>query len=283
MILVTSAAGHSGSAMVKGLVDRGFDVIATDVDPRVKDLPGIKKAMVGDLTDIDFQRQLIDSCDQIVYVPPLFSAEEELIGKSLIDLAVKAKLKQFVFISVIHPILTTLLQHVDKRNVEEHLLYTAMNEDLPYTILQPTHYMHGFTPQKVMETGVYKMFYPVNEKRVTWVDEVDVAEVLAKVVADPQKYNKADLELVGTERLTINECVETFNELTGKHAKAVYQPIDELLDEMGAKDLYFREGFRHLSSTYTKWGLDGNTMVLEWQLGRKPTTFKQYLQRKLNL
>lgn len=283
MILVTSAAGHSGSAMVKGLVDAGYDVIASDINPKVKDLPGIKKAMVGDLTDVDFQKELIDSCDQIVYVPPLFNAQEEYIGKAMIDLAVKAHLKQFVFVSVIHPILTTLLQHVDKRNIEEHLLYTAMNEDLPYTILQPTHYMHNFTPKEIMKNGEYKMFFSLDKKSVAWVDEADVAEVCAKVVGDPQKYNKADLELVGTERLTLNECMDIFNEVTGKDYKAIYQPIDEWLDDLGAKDLYFREGFKHLANTYNNWGLDGNTSVLEWQLGRKPTTFHEYLKRELNL
>ena len=54
MILVTSAAGNTGRIMVQKLVEAGLDVLATDINPKVKDLPGIKKAVVGDLTDLSF-------------------------------------------------------------------------------------------------------------------------------------------------------------------------------------------------------------------------------------
>ena len=33
MILVTSAAGHTGGIMVESLVAGGFDVAVTDIDP----------------------------------------------------------------------------------------------------------------------------------------------------------------------------------------------------------------------------------------------------------
>lgn len=283
MILVTAAAGHAGSAMVKGLVDKGYDVVATDIDPKVKELPGIKKAMVGNLDDLDFQKQLVASCDQIVYIPPVYNAQDDMVGNSMIDLAVQAKIKQFVLISVIHPILTTLLQHTTKRKIEEHLVYTGMNEDMPYTILQPTHYMYNFPVQLVNKTNEYQMFFPVDKKQVAWVDQADVAEVLTKVVADPQKYNKADYELVGTERLSCDECVAIFNKVTGKNAKAVYVPVKDFLDEMHVTDIASRVAITHLADTYTKWGLDGNTSVLEWQLGRQPTSFEDYVKREMNL
>lgn len=283
MILVTGAAGNAGSAMVKGLVDRGFDVVATDINPKVKELPGIKKAMVGDLNDLAFQKELIASADQIVYIPPIYDAKDDQVANSFIDLAAAAHVKQFVLISVIHSILSTLLQHTTKRKIEEHLLYTSMSTGLTYTILKPTHYMYNFPPQLVMKTNEYDMFFPVDKKLVAWVDPADVAEVLAKVVADPEKYNKADYELVGTGRISNQECVDMFNEVTGKHAKAVYVPIEKFLDMMHINDIVSRNGLIHLANTYTKWGLDGNTSVLEWLLGRKPTTFKQYLKRELNL
>jgi nucleoside-diphosphate-sugar epimerase len=46
MILVTSAAGNTGRVMVKKLVEAGLDVLAADINPKVNELPGIKKAMV---------------------------------------------------------------------------------------------------------------------------------------------------------------------------------------------------------------------------------------------
>ncbi|MBT9671108.1 hypothetical protein GPK34_03570 [Secundilactobacillus kimchicus] len=119
MILVTSAAGHTGSFIVQGLVNAGLDVIATDVNPAVKKLPGIKENLVGDITQLNFQKELVAAADQIVYIPPLFSPEEPEIGRSFINLSVENHLKQFIFVSVTHPILSSLIQHTAKRIVEE--------------------------------------------------------------------------------------------------------------------------------------------------------------------
>ncbi|KRM74576.1 SDR family oxidoreductase [Secundilactobacillus collinoides] len=280
MILVTSAAGHTGAIMVNALVKAGYDVVATDINPAVANLPGIKQALVGDLTQLDFQRQLVASADQIVYIPPLFSAEEALIGESLVDLSVAAHLKQFIFISVTHPILTTLLQHTAKRDVEEHLIYQGMTSQLPYTILQPMHYMHNFDPQLVHNTGKYQIFYNVDSK-VAYVDPDDVAEVVVKVAGNIGQHDKATYELVGTKAYSPNELVTQYNALTGEHAVTQYVDVETFLASIHAQDLFFRTGFKHLADTYSQWGLDGNANVLHMLLGRQPTTFEDYLKNRL--
>lgn len=282
MILVTSAAGHTGSFIVKGLVSAGFDVIATDISPKVKQLAGIKQAIIGDITRLDFQKELIEQVDQIVYIPPLFSSEEPEIGKSLIDLAANNQMKQFIFISVTHPILSSLIQHTAKRIVEEHLIYTGMLTQLPYTILQPMHYMHNFMPSVVHETGVYQSFYDINSK-VAYVDPVDVAEIVVEVARDIKKHDKATYELVGTEPYSPVELVEKYNEVTGEDAVAEYINVDDFLDSIDAQDLFFRAGFKHLAHSYTKWGLDGNSNVLRMLLGREPGNFENYVKRELGL
>ncbi|ANZ62365.1 NmrA family protein [Secundilactobacillus paracollinoides] len=281
MILVTSAAGHTGRIMVHTLVTAGYDAIATDIDPKVQQLPGIKQALVGDLTQLAFQQQLVASADQIVYIPPLFSAEEALIGENLIDLSAAGQVKQFVFVSVTHPILTTLLQHTAKRDVEEHLIYQGMTSQLPYTILQPMHYMHNFDPQLVHRTGKYQIFYNVDSK-IAYVDPKDVAEVLVQVIGNIAQHNKATYELVGTQPFSPNELVQQYNALTGEQAVAEYVDVETFLDTIDAQDLFFRTGFKHLADTYSKWGLDGNSTVLRLLLGRQPTDFKTYVKRQLN-
>lgn len=281
MILVTSAAGHTGRIMVHALVTAGYDVIATDIDPKVQQLPGIKQALVGDLTQLAFQQQLVASADQIVYIPPLFSAEEALIGENLIDLSVAGQVKQFVFVSVTHPILTTLLQHTAKRDVEEHLIYQGMTSQLPYTILQPMHYMHNFDPQLVHRTGKYQIFYNVDSK-IAYVDPEDVAEVLVQVVGNIAQHNKATYELVGTQPYSPNELVQQYNALTSEQAVAEYVDVETFLDNIDAQDLFFRTGFKHLADTYSQWGLDGNSTVLRLLLGRQPTDFKTYVKCQLN-
>lgn len=78
-------------------------------------------------------------------------------------------IEQFVFISVTHPILTTLLQHVAKRDVEEHLIYKGMETGLTYTILQPMHYMHNFDPEMVKSTGEYRISINLIAVFLMWI------------------------------------------------------------------------------------------------------------------
>lgn len=280
MIVVTSAAGHTGSIIVDALVKRGLPVIATDLNPAVKQLPGIERAVVGDLTQLDVQKEIISVADVLIYIPPLFSPEEALIGKSLVDLAAAANLQQFIFMSVTHPILSSLLQHIAKRDVEEHLIYTGMQTQLPYTILQPMHYMHNFDPLAVKQSGKYQIFYSL-DGAVAYVDPLDVAEVIETIIAQPEKHNKATYELVGTAPYTPKELITRYNTFTGEHAVTEYVPVEQFLDQIGAQDLYFRTGFKHLADSYSQWGLDGNSTVLTMLLGREPTTFEGYLARVL--
>ncbi|WP_461214742.1 NmrA family NAD(P)-binding protein [Lacticaseibacillus sp. GG6-2] len=225
--------------------------------------------------------QITKASDQVVFIPPLFQAEETMIGNQLIDSSVKNGVKQFILITVTHSILTTLLQHKAKRDIEEHLVYTGMKTQLPYTILQPMHYMHNFRPKEVHKTGKYENFY-TNDGKLCYVDPLDVGEVAAKVAKDPDKYDKGTFELVGTKKTyTPVDLVNIYNQLTGEHTKATHIDIEDFLNQNHINDLYTRACFEHLADTYTNWGLDGNPLVLEMLLGRKPTTIEEYIKREL--
>lgn len=284
MILVTSANGHSGQFIIKQLVKSGYDVRATDISPeteKLKETLGVKEVVVGDITDIRTIRKVVKGVGQIVHIPPLFIAEEALVGKYLIDEAIKANVKQFVFVSVTHPLMSSLLNHTAKRLVEEHLMYQELKAHFNYTILQPMHYMHNFDPNAVKESGKYEIFYNT-ETKLSYVDPDDVGEVVSKVLADPQKHNRASYELVGPDFLSPKGLVKEFNELTGEHAVAEQVPdLDDFMNQVGFLNVYGRESVKHLAKTYSDYGLAGNPNVLTWLLGRKPTTFKEYVAKQL--
>lgn len=280
MILVTSAAGNTGRIIVQRLVDAGLDVLATDIDPKVKDLNGIKEAMVGDLTDLSFINALMEKATQVVHIPPLFLAQEALIGKRMIDSAQEHGIEYFLFVSVVHPILSTLLQHTAKREVEEYLVYKGMETQLPYTILQPMHYMHNFNPKVVAESDKYSIFYNVDTK-VGYVATEDVADVIIKVFSEGKKHDKATYELVGTPAYSPNDLIAMFNDVTGKKAVTEYVEVNAFLKQIQANDLFFQSAVKQLAYTYSTWGLDGNSNVLTWLLGHEPTNFKDYVKKSL--
>lgn len=59
------------------------------------------------------------------------------MGFAAVDAAREAGVKHFVFSSVLHAIITDLVQHESKRDIEEHLVSSG----LEFTILQPANYM----------------------------------------------------------------------------------------------------------------------------------------------
>ncbi|MDF9824144.1 uncharacterized protein YbjT (DUF2867 family) [Breznakia sp. PF5-3] len=283
MILVTSANGNTGRSIVKQLVSAGLDVRATDINPEVENLKdelGVKEVVVGDLTNISTIRLAIEGASQIVFIPPLFKAEEYYIGKAMIDEAVRLKVSQFVLMSVTHSIMSTLLQHTAKRDIEEYLIYKGLSDGLNYTILQPMHYMHNFNPMLVKETKRYSIFYDIDTP-LAYVDSDDVGEVTANVLKHPEIHNKATYELVGNDVLSPKGLVCEFNEVYGEQAIAEKIDIVDFMDSIHLENVYSRDAFIELSNTYSKYGIDGNANVLTWLLNRKPTSFKEYLKKRM--
>lgn len=282
MILVTSAFGHTGQIFIKQLLAANQEIRAIDINPGVTTLEeiGVKETIVGDLRDASVIRDAVKGVDAILYIPPLFTAEEFYSARFTIDMAVEYNVKQFVFVSVTHPIMSTLLQHTAKRESEEYLVYTGLKTDLQYTILQPMHYMHNFNSKQVLANDKYEIFYDVNTK-LSYVDPNDVGTVAVKVLTNPAAHNGATYELVGDDFLSPTELVAQFNELTGKNATAQKVAVADFLDAVGFQNVYTRIAFEQLAKTYSEFGIFGNSTVLTALLGHQPTTFKEYVQNEL--
>jgi len=76
----------------------------------------------------------LEGVGQVFYIAPAFLPNEADIGKGVVEAAIKAGVRRFVFSSVIHPVLSQLSNHAAKAPVEEAVL----NSNLEYTFLHPT-------------------------------------------------------------------------------------------------------------------------------------------------
>lgn len=283
MVLVTSAAGGAASRYIPELLNRGIQVKAMDINPKVEEWKekGVAETFVGDARKTEDLREAMTGCDQVLYVPPMFVYDEADMAKRCIDVALELGIKQYVFVSVTHPNMSTLLQHTQKLMGEEYLIYKGLSDKLNYTILQPMHYNHNFIVPLVQQLNAYNIFYTPTTK-LSYVDAGDVGEVAAKVLTEDGHQN-ATYELCGPDFLAPVDMVEIYNEITGKDAVANLIPVEAMFEFFGnAKyDSYFRETFYRLSDTYGKYGIAGNPNVLTWLLGRKPTTFRKYVIKEL--
>ena len=281
MILVTSAYGNVGRQLIPQLIKKGLDVRAMDINPDVEKLKeiGVKEIIVGDASKKEIVEQAITGCDQVMYIPPMFTYIETKMAKLAIDTAVKQKVRQFVMMSVTHSNMSTLLQHTQKLKAEEYLIYAGLKHQLNYTILQPMHYNHNFNVNAVHATGEYTSFYDIHTK-LSYVDGEDVGMVAAKVLSE-DGHNNATYELVNHDFYSPQDLVDVYNEVSGKTAIAKHVEIEDFLDMIHFTDSYGRECFRALADTYSRYGIAGNPNVLTWLLGRKPTSFKEYVIREL--
>ncbi|MGQ4597833.1 NmrA family NAD(P)-binding protein [Nocardia sp. R6R-6] len=283
MILVTGGSGRAGRHIVRTLVDNGLDVKAMGTSSRVEELKeiGVKDVCVGDLNKVSDIRESLQSVDKVIFISPAFSGSEFYMGKYFIDEALNAGVGQFVLHSAAHPCLSVLLHHEQKRRIEEYLMLEGLSAGLNFTIVQPPSYMYNFLSGFDQKANTYRSYYAVDSK-LTFVDPMDVAEVVVKIVNEGDKHRGATYELAGTEYLSARELVDIYNDVTGSNAICEHVDVDTFLALYKLEDVYARAGFTAMSDVYSKYGLHSNSNVLEWMLGRKPTTFREFLQRTLD-
>jgi uncharacterized protein YbjT (DUF2867 family) len=139
MILVIGASGYAGLAVIRALTQRGASSRALIRDPAKADIvraAGSAEIAVGDLRDANGVEPAATGCDGIYFIGPRFMPEEAQIGRAVIDIAVRAGVRRFVYSGVYHPTIRNLLNHQVKVEVEDWLCRT----DLAFTILQPARF-----------------------------------------------------------------------------------------------------------------------------------------------
>jgi uncharacterized protein YbjT (DUF2867 family) len=133
--------------------------------------------------------------EQVYYIGPALQPRERRTGLAAVDAARAAGGRHFVFSSVLHAIITDLVQHEIKRDIEEQLISSGME----FTILQPANYMlhHRLTP--AFAEGVFRLSWALDRYQ-SMVDLGDVTEVAAAILANSGQHAGATYELVAPGR-----------------------------------------------------------------------------------
>ena len=184
MILVTGAAGKTGQAICQRLVQAEENVRAFVYRPEHQAIVtqlGVAETIVGDMAQADIYRQATNGIEAMYHICSNMNPAEVEIGRIAIAAAQAAKVKRFVYHSVLHPQTEKMPHHWHKLRVEEMLFESGLD----VTILQPAAYMQNVLAgwKKIIEQGVYQIPYPV-ETKLSMVDLTDVATVAANVLTE---------------------------------------------------------------------------------------------------
>jgi uncharacterized protein YbjT (DUF2867 family) len=281
VILVTAANGRTGRSVVRALARRGHNVRAFDIAADVEQLlgAGAAEALVGDLLDPGDLRRALAGVRCVIHIGPPMHPHEAEMGHRVVSAARQAEVEHFVQFSVTHPQLEPLLNHQAKLAVERVVLLSRM----PFTILQPMHYMQNVDVARVATDGILHQPYAL-DMPLAHVDLEDVAEVAANVVADAQRHRYATYELCGEAFHDAHELAQMISIESGRPVRAEQTPVlaGTLagLAPSEATDYRFDAMFR-LFDHYSRYGITGNSNVLSWLLARPPTTFTEYVRRSL--
>jgi uncharacterized protein YbjT (DUF2867 family) len=256
-------------------------------DPTKADLvhgAGAAEVAVGDLGDVDSVKRAVKGCDGIYFIGPRFMPEEPQVGRAVIDVAVRAGVRRFVYSGVYHPSIRDLLNHQVKVEVEDWLYKT----NLEFTVLQPARFMHGpvlSSWTRILSDGAYvDAFRP--DRSMAYVDYDDVAAVAAIALTEGTLV-RGTFEL-STGEYTGHEVAAHISTALGRSVRAEQASLEDYEPAQGPAmaNPYAREGFMRLRRYYDDYGFrGGNSLVLETILGRKPMDFSRFvakLQQTLN-
>jgi uncharacterized protein YbjT (DUF2867 family) len=285
LLLVTAAHGNQGKLLIPRLLAAGANLracVRSDESARILRTAGVTDLVVGDLSDPAVLAQAMNGVEKVYYIGPALHPSEREMGIAAIDAARTAGVQHFVFSSVLHPIITDLVQHEIKRDLEEYLVSSGME----FTILQPANYMLRHRLMPAFTEGVFRLSWALDRYQ-SMVDLGDVTEVAAAVLAESDHHAGATYELVAPGRYTAHDLAKIITGVTGREVIAEQIDADVFLKaSLGADSStqfpYQARLLRAISNRYSSHDFVGNPNVLTWLLGREPTTFEQFTQREFD-
>lgn len=251
-VLVTGATGKQGGATARALLAAGTPVRALVRDPssdRAKAVEALGADLaVGDLRDRDSVvraatgARAVFSVQMPAYTPDGFDfAGEVAQGTNLIEGARAAGVEQFVHTSV-----SGAGQHTEtpgwadrswgvapsmaaKAEIQDRLRDAGFPR---WTLLKPGTFMENFLPSMAymfprgVEGGLVSVLRPTTRLSLVAVDDVGVAAAAA--VADPERFDRVELELA-SDYLSMDEIAGVLSRVLGTSLSAPDMTEEEAL------------------------------------------------------
>ncbi|KAF4969601.1 hypothetical protein FSARC_3180 [Fusarium sarcochroum] len=267
-VLICGATGKQGGAVLKELVKQkaNLEILAVtrnanspSAQKLLKQSSNIKLVQ-GDLADPAAIFKTARSITQqpiwgafSVQVPMGFGqggGGEVGQGKALVDAALDAGVKFFVYTSVDrhgadsgkNP--TDVPHFIAKHEIETHLIERTAKTDMQWFILRPVAFMENLTDNFLGRSFVTAWKLAVKEKPIQLVSVCDVGVVGAQAFLRPEEYKGRALSLAGDE-LTLKTVEKVFKEKTGRDLpyafSLVVYPMMAMVKELGYMFKWFND------------------------------------------
>lgn len=270
MIVVTAAAGSTGTAVVRSLRDRGLPVRAVVGRPGPRPELDALGAEVGtaDLTRPAEWSGVLAGADALYLIWPNFDPGEAEGATALFAAAREAGVGRVVYHSVLRPQARAMPHHAAKDRAEEALDRAGV----PWRVLQPCAYMHNLDEavRRAAATGVLRSAWGLRTAQ-SLVDVADVGEAAAVVLTE-DGLDGGTFEVAGPEPLTAPRLAELVGAALGHPVVAEDAvPAGDVPDDHAARCL------RLMLDHYRAHGFTGSPRVATALLGRPLRRYAEHL------
>ncbi|KDQ50577.1 hypothetical protein JAAARDRAFT_41895 [Jaapia argillacea MUCL 33604] len=299
-ILISSAGGRTSGYVIQALLSNEGGQVPISPDQlkllvhSEKSIASLKSSfpslpdasfVIGDFLEYSTLRRALKGVDVAFHNGPVFHPNETAMGINMINAALEAGVKHFVFCSVLYPYLSKLLNHKAKLGVEEYLTESGLN----FTILQPTSFMQNIDVARVVATGKMPCGFNVDVLQ-GFLDLTDLGIVTRDILLDPTPHAYASYQPVG-QNCTNSEITQIIRTGSKKdNIEAFTAPREETLQGFRQRGVvgpvladYSVDGLERMLFYYDKRGIPGSSNTLRWLLGREPTSWAERVRRDLEL
>lgn len=286
MILVTGATGQFGKSTIDFLLKKGIS--SNNIVALVRD----------EAKAIELKNQGVKLCvgdyDNYQSLVRAFKGAEKLLFVSGSEIENRSSQHQNVVLAakeagVKHIIYTSFLGKDETESsplwpvIESHFKTEAWLKDsgIDFTILKNSLYLDfipAFLGENVLESGL--IYLPAGEGKVGAVLRSEMAEAAANILIS-DNHSAKTYEFTGSEAFSYQEVALQLSEITGKEIKYLSPTAEEYaktLTEHGVP-ANFIGLFAGFALAQANGELDLVVNDLEQILGRKPTSFKTYLNQ----
>jgi uncharacterized protein YbjT (DUF2867 family) len=236
LILVCGATGNQGGAVVRSLLDRGFQVRALTRDPQKPQAQVLAdqgaEVAQGDMEDRSAMERVLAGVYGIFSVQNFWETgydREVQQGKAVADASKETGVQHCVYSSVGSAHRQTGIPHFDSKwEVEEHM----RKLDLPSTVLRPVFLMQNWEMMREHILGG-TLAQPLDpDKPFQQVAVEDVGAFAAIAFEYPDRWIGREVDIAGDEQ-TMPEIAETFGRVIGREVDYYQVPWDQFEEQMG--------------------------------------------------
>jgi len=214
-VLITGATGNVGMEVIASLnkINHQLALFAGVRDTNCSNAQLARfsiKTINFDFTLIDTFAPALQNMDLLFLLRPPQISDVNKYFAPLIEIAKLSSVKHIVFLSV---------QGVQNSKIIPHhkIEKLIVNSNIPYTFLRPAYFMQNFTTTLRNDLVKHQIIYlPAAHAKFTIIDLVDVGNVTANILTEPQHHINKSYELTNTETLTFSQMAEKLSKAIGK-------------------------------------------------------------------